>query len=63
MMSEPLSADVLEALYRARRTQGWNFRADGIQKFKIGRRGCALAVVPARIWSDHRRLVRMAKVA
>lgn len=62
MMNEPLSAEVLMAVSRAQRTQGWNFRPDGVQKFAISPRGCELYVVPTRFWV-YRRLLKRARAA
>lgn len=53
-MGELLPADVLQALNRARRTCGWNFRELPIQRFKISRGACTLIVVPARVWAFRR---------
>lgn len=57
-MKAKLPDDVLAALERAQRTQGWNNRRDGVQRFELvnvnGRAPCLLYVVPARTWAYRR---------
>ncbi len=42
-----------KALRDAARSPGWNFRPDGLQRFKIGE--CTIIVVPCRRWTYRRR--------
>jgi len=57
-MKAKLPDDVLAALERAQRTQGWNNRRDGVHRFHLmnahGRAPCLLYVVPARRWAYRR---------
>ena len=57
-MKAKLPDDVLAALERAQRTQGWNNRRGDVQRFELangyGRASCLLYVVPARTWAYRR---------
>ena len=51
--AQALPAHVLLALFHAERTPGWNNRSANVRRFDVN--GCALIVVPARVWVYRRR--------